>query len=105
VSDWFDGGGGTPCDVPALLDGTGVLEALTRIVSLGALVSLGCTSDGGALGVTVTVDGRWRREYFREADPLVHWTAAALEAVEGALGSSAPASSVPRQRQRTRKRL
>lgn len=104
MSDWFDGGGSSPCDVPALLDGTGVSEALARIVSLGALVSLGTTSDGGALGVTVTVDGRWRREYFREADALVRWTAEALEAVEAALGDS-PASSVPRQRPRGRKRL
>ncbi len=99
ASDWFDGGSGSPCDVPALLDGTGVLEALASIVSLGALVSLGTTSDGGALGVTVTVDGRWRREYFRDAEALVSWTAQALEAVSGALGGG-DASSVRRQRQR-----
>jgi hypothetical protein len=99
ADDWFDGGSGSPCDVPALLDGTGVLEALAGIVSLGALVSLGTTSDGGALGVTVTVDGRWRREYFRDGEALVTWTAQALEAVQLAT-SGQPASSVPRRRQR-----
>lgn len=99
MGDWFDGGGGSPCDVPAVLDGTGVLEALAECVSLGALVSLGTTSDGGALGITVTVDGRWRREYVRDAEGAVAFAAQAVEAVRAALPSG-PASPVPRRRQR-----
>src|SRR5467141_2755466 len=71
VSDWLDGGGaGAPVDVAALLDSR-ASDLLGVAVGAGALVSLGLTSDGGALGVTVTVDGRWRREYHRDADSLV----------------------------------
>lgn len=100
MSDWFDGGGGAPCDVPALLDGAGVSETLARIVSLGALVSLGTTSDGGALGLTVTVDGRWRREYFREAEALIDW----LKTAEVGVGQAMEgASASPARRQRPRR--
>lgn len=85
-------------DVRALLD-SGAADVLASIVALGALVSLGTTSDGGALGVTVTVDGRWRREYFRETEALLEWLGGAAAAVEKALLGDRP-SSVPRQRQR-----
>ncbi len=100
--DWFAGnGGGKPVDVLALLDSQG-WEHLKACVSAGALLSLGLTSDGGALGVTVTVDGRWRREYFRDADALEAWAAGASEAVDLAV-ASASASSVPRSRTRGRR--
>lgn len=79
---WFDeAGNGSPVDVPALFD-SGANELVWQIVELGALVSIGRTSDGGALGVTVTLDGRWRREYFRDSDELVDWLARAKGAVE-----------------------
>lgn len=81
MSDWFDDGGtGAPVEVATLLDSKAA-DVLWAIVSEGALVSLGRTSDGGALGVTVTMDGRWRREYFREVEPLVDWLIGAAEAV------------------------
>jgi len=99
VGDWFDGNGnGSAVDVTEILSGhptQGILE----LVGAGALVSLGLTSDGGALGMTVTVDGRWRREYFRHADELVAWIAQALPAVHEARGTQSP-SAVPRQRTR-----
>lgn len=99
MSDWFDQAGqGSDVDVAALLDSTAA-ELLFAVVDLGALLSLGRTSDGGALGVTVTVDGRWRREYFRAVEPLVEWLGDALPAVKAACDVRA-ASSVPRQRQR-----
>ncbi len=80
--DWFDGGGsGSPLDVAALLDSIGVQEAVHSMLSAGALVSFGCTSDRGALGITITVDGRWRREYFRDAEELRSWLGEALPAV------------------------
>jgi len=92
VADWFDGNGaGSPVDVVKMADGM-VGEGLWTLVDRGALVSLGKTSDGGALGVTVTVDGRWRREYFREEEQLLAWIAEAIPAVEAAIGSQ-PASS------------
>lgn len=99
MSDWFAGnGGGHAVDVLALLDSNG-FDTLKAAVAAGALLSLGLTSDGGALGVTVTVDGRWRREYFRDAETLEAWAAGALEAVETAVAARA-ASSGPRSRSR-----
>jgi len=102
MSDWFDQGGtSAPLDVPALFDSEAA-PLLLDVVALGALVSLGLTSDGGALGITVTVDGRWRREYFRESEPLASWLLAALPSVEQAVKARA-ASSGPRSRQRGRR--
>lgn len=81
MSDWFDeGGSGSPVDVPALMDSQ-VADGVWELVQLGALVSLGRTSDGGALGVTVTMDGRWRRGYFRDVELAVAWMAEAIPAV------------------------
>jgi hypothetical protein len=99
MSDWFDqGASGATVDVVAMLDSR-ASDVLVAIVSYGALVSLGVTSDGGALGVTVTVDGRWRREYFRDVDALVDWLTDAAPAVKLACDART-ASSVPRSRQR-----
>lgn len=86
MGDWFDEGGasGAPVDVAAVLDSPGGL-ALSDIVQLGALVSLSTTRDGGALGVTVTVDGRYRRQYFRDGEELTSWVAEALPAVQKAI--------------------
>ena len=104
MSDWFDAGrSGKTVDVAALLDGAAG-EALADIVQLGALLSLGTTSDGGALGVTITVDGRWRREYFRDAEELGGWLAEALPAVKAAI-EALTASSEPRGRRRSRRAL
>lgn len=78
---WFeDAGNGKAVDVAAMLDNDAP-AILWDIVQAGAMVSCGTTSDGGALGVTVTLDGRWRREYFRDGDELVRWLADAVEAV------------------------
>jgi hypothetical protein len=99
--DWFAGAGnGGTVDTARLLEHNA--EALHAIVAAGALLSLGLTSDGGALGVTVTVDGRWRREYFRHEDELLAWLAEAVPAVETARASVA-ASAVPAPAQRGRR--
>lgn len=82
AGDWFDGGGtGVAVDTHALLEDKAVIKAIASMVDAGALVSLGTTSDGGALALTVTVDGRWRREYFRDLDGLMAWLAEAAPAV------------------------
>jgi len=100
VSDWFDGGGnGSPVDVRAMLDAEAA-ALLFDMVGLGALVSLGTTSDGGALGVTVTVDGRWRRAYVRHPDELAQFVSEAYPAVR-ALLEGPTASSAPRRRPRS----
>jgi hypothetical protein len=105
ADDWFDGGGsGRQADVPAILDCLG-WGGLVECVALGAMVALGTTRDGGALGVTVTVDGRWRREYFRDGEELTAWVAEALPAVRKALDAPQPASSEPPKRSRRSRSL
>lgn len=98
ADDWFDAGGaGSRVDVAALLDSDRVQEAVGLMLEAGALISMGTTSDGGALGFTITVDGRWRREYFRDADELLVWLGEAVPAVRAACES---ASSARRKRPR-----
>jgi hypothetical protein len=100
--DWFEGAGsGAPLDVVKMADGL-VGEGLWTLVGAGALVSLGLTSDGGALGVTVTVDGRWRREYFRDDETLLAWIAEAIPAVQSAKGHEAPSGGQRNGRRRAR---
>ena len=102
MTDWFEEGGtGHAVDVAAMMD-SGVPETLWRIVQAGALVSVGRTSDGGALGVTITLDGKWRREYFRDSDEMTSWLLGAAEAVEDQAESLA-ASSARRTRSRGRR--
>jgi len=84
MDDWFDSGRGAALDVAALMDSEAG-AAVWRAVGCGALISLGLTSDGGALGITVTVDGRWRREYFRDADDLAGWLGDGLAAISDAV--------------------
>ena len=99
MTDWLDGGaGGRAVDVAALLDSS-CAELAWRVVQAGALLSFGRTSDGGALGVTVTIDGRWRREYFRDTEELADWlTGAATYAEE--VADAPDASSARRKRSR-----
>lgn len=100
MSDWLDqGGSGSAVDVAKLFD-SDAAELAWRVVQAGALLSLGRTSDGGALGVTVTIDGRWRRDYFRETEELVQWLTGAAEYAEVEAQRVAAGPS-PRTRQRT----
>lgn len=99
MTSWFDDeGGGSVVDVAALMDSK-VPDLLWRIVSAGALVSIGRTSDGGAVGVTVTLDGRWKRGYFRSSEDAADWLTMATTAVEEEAERLA-ASSAPRKRSR-----
>lgn len=99
MSDWFDDGGtGNAVDVAAVMDSQAP-DILWAIVESGALVSIGRTSDGGALGVTVTMDGRWRREYFRGSEELVEWLAGAASAVAE---EAERLAASPSRRKRTR---
>lgn len=66
-------------DVGALLD-SAAASLIGGLVDLGLLVSLGTTADGGALGLTLTSDGKFRREYFRDSDDLCDYLEAALKA-------------------------
>lgn len=95
MSFFDEQGSGSAVDVESLMD-SGVPSLLWRIVAAGALVSVGRTSDGGALGITVTLDGRWRREYFRDSDEATDWLARAAAAVEDE--SDRPSASSGRRR-------
>lgn len=102
VPDWFDGAGsGQRVDAVAILT-SHPGEGIAALVDAGALVSLSMTSDGGALGVTVTVDGRFRREYFRNEDDLNTWLAEAIPAVQAARGSTVPPARNGQRRTRSR---
>lgn len=100
MSDWFDGeGSGKQADVKTLMD-SGVPDLLWRMVDAGALVSVGRTSDGGAVSFTVTMDGRWRREYFRDSDDATDWLLTAVAAVEA---EAERLSASPGSRKRSRR--
>jgi hypothetical protein len=91
LSEWIDeGGSGSPVDVAGFMDSR-IPELFGRIVAAGALLSVGSTSDGGAIGITVTLDGRWRRQWFRESDEAVDW----LEAGASWLEAQRPPSAAP----------
>lgn len=101
MSDWFDEGSAAGAvDVLALWS-PGACDALVAVIATGVLVSAGLSSDGGACSVTITRDGRWRREWFRDADMLQEWLLGYLKAAEG--DHARAASSAPRNRQRSRK--
>lgn len=101
AGSWLEGGGnGHAVDVVGMFD-TSATKGLLEMVEAGALVSLGTTSDGGALGITVTVDGEWRREYVRNAPELMAYLAEAVPGVTDALAGSRPSADV---RKRPRRR-
>lgn len=83
MSDWFEDGKGAAhrVDLAAFMDSR-VPDYLWACVAGGALVSVGTTSDGGAIGITITCDGRWRREYFRESEDAAAWLSGAVAAVQ-----------------------
>lgn len=98
---WFEANGrGAPVDIPALFDSKAA-ERVWEIVAIGGLVSIGTTRDGGACGVTVTADGKWRREYFRDTADLCDWLGDATEAVRRVLGTpDGPRAPVTTKRSR-----
>jgi hypothetical protein len=102
AGSWLDGGGsGHAVDVHELVDAQ-VTHGILQMVEAGALVSMGTTSDGGALGITVTVDGEWRREYLRTNDEAMAYLAEAVPAITDLLAGGRP-SAASRQRPRRRK--
>lgn len=97
---WFDeGGSGSPVDVLALMDSK-VPQLVAEVVMEGCLVSIGTTQDGGTLGITVTLDGRWRRCYSRQAEELEDFLQSALAGVQAE--KQRPAASTG-QRRRARR--
>lgn len=93
-----DGGSGRSAAVPAgSVLGTEAVARCLGLVDLGALVSMSRSRDGGAVSVTVTYDGEYEREWFRnEADAILQldeW----LGMIEDAARESPPAARAQRR--------
>jgi len=87
-------GARAPVDVGTVLE-PGTIEYLVSIIQSGALVSLGCTRDGGTMSVTVTVDGQYEREWVRTPEEACDF----LREVDAFLTEKpTPPPSVPRKR-------
>src|SRR6516164_7308089 len=63
---------GAVIDPGALLDSE-VPQHIGRLLSLGVLVSIGRSRDGGAISLTSTNDGKYEGEYFRHTDEAIDW--------------------------------
>lgn len=83
-------------DVEACLDNVAT-EHIATLVATGCLVSIFRTSDGGALGVQVTLDGEAEKDYFRLPEELHDWLAEVTKAVQE-MTPSAPSAKRPRKR-------
>jgi hypothetical protein len=100
MSDWFaDGSHPAVCDVHGIMD-SAVPALLWGLVAAGNLVSVGTTRDRGALSVTITNDGRWRRDYFRGSEELAEWLRGATVALIGQQSSNS--ATDPRRQARLR---
>jgi len=85
---FFDGGRSAGVvDLSALLDAT-FTELLRDLVGIGVLVSIGRSRDAGALSITVTSGGRWRREWLRTDEDVHDFLKEAITA----LGDEPPAA-------------
>lgn len=84
---WDGSAKGSNIDLPAFLDSS-VLDGLIGVLSMGVLVSLGVTRDGGAVGITILSDGRRRREYFRDPEPAADFLRGAVDALGAGVGAA-----------------
>lgn len=98
-SDRVKAASGDPVS-PALVLEPGVVGMLVAVLELGALVSFGVSRDGGSMSCTVTFNGAWDREWFREPQPLFDWLTAAAAAIEEEPAAPAGSSTngAPRRR-------
>jgi hypothetical protein len=84
-------------DVGAFLD-SDIPRLIADIVSLGCLVSIGVTRDGGAVSIAVTDDGKRARSYFTDSSDGVDWLKRGLDTLRD--GSGDPPSGKPARVQR-----
>lgn len=97
---WFDdAANGRELDIAAMFD-SGVPGLIAEVVAAGALVSVGRTSDGGAVGITITLDGKYRREYFRDSDEMTSYL---IEARDAVVAEAERASASPGRGKRSRR--
>lgn len=91
---------GTTVEPTSFLD-SGVPGSIARILTLGCLVSIGTTRDRGAISLTITQDGNYDREYFRNSDECVDWLDRAYAILSGR--KEAPTTAPPPAAQRARR--
>jgi len=82
VSFFDSGRSASLVDVSAVLDAT-FTELLGELVGAGVLVSVGRSRDGGALSVTVTSGGQYRREWVRSDEECHAFLKEAVAALAG----------------------
>lgn len=95
-----DGGSGSEVDVVALMDSE-VSSLIGRAVAAGALLSVGRTSDGGAVGITVTLDGEWKRGYFRSTEDAIDWLTPGVEWLEAEAPRRAASTAQGKRKRRS----
>lgn len=95
---WSQGGkrAGSVVD-PAVLLEPGVVTWLHALLSLGALVSFGLSRDAGSMSATVTYDGEWDREWFRDPVELGSWLSDAASRIDVFQREHPPATGDPRR--------
>lgn len=96
--DWFSDRSSTGEVDAADVITPAVFDHLFALLALGALVSFSKSRDGGAVAVTVTHDGEWRREWFRSSEELERWIANGVEAVTRRASDPPSGGSVRRLR-------
>lgn len=99
-----EGPSASVADVRAFMD-SDVPKYISELVNLGVLVSVGSTRDRGAISLTVTLNGDWDREYFRDSFDAIEWLQRAVKTLrarglEPAVPEAAPTQK-PRRRSRT----
>jgi hypothetical protein len=89
-------------DVGAFFD-SGVPQLCAELLSMGVLVSLGTTRDRGAVSITITTDGAFDREYFRNSSDAEDYLRNAGEALRG-MGLGPSRTDLPSVQKPTRRR-
>jgi len=96
VTDWFDDvrGSSDPID-PAVVVTGDTLGAILDVVRESAMVSVSTTRDGGAVRISVMMDGRPKAEYFRDPGNAQEWLGHAAIACRNARENGGRGGTAP----------
>lgn len=90
-----NGDAARPLDVAAFLD-SGITQRVAQLVSMGCLVGIGSSRDGGALSISVLYNGESTREWFRDTETAELFLEHSRQCVEVAGGIERRADPEPR---------
>lgn len=101
-----NGSVGSVVDVVAFMDSK-ISTYIAELVSMGCLVSIGGSRDGGAISLNVLYEGDSTRQWFRTDDAAIEWLAdvRAQLVAAGATPRATPAPPVQRRRRGASKDL